>query len=143
MRARSGSPTSPQSPSRTKKEDVTFFERHGAIRNVRGDVAAGAQGGGKDVALRVRLGVFGAHDAALHQAADIRMIAGETRDGLGTDQVESAIADVGEMKLAADDGESRAGGAHPVELGMFQGKTLNILVRRFKGLRRAWLADRR
>ena len=47
----------------------------GMFRNVRSDIPAGTEGRGKNVALRVRLGIFGAHDAALHQTANIRMIA--------------------------------------------------------------------
>jgi len=116
----------------TKKEDVTFFEGHGEIRSVRNDIASGAEGRGKNVALRVRLGVFGANDAALDQAADVRMIAGEAGDGFSANQVEAAIADMGEMELAADDGERGACGSHAVELWMLLGKTLNVLMRRFE-----------
>jgi len=116
-----------------KQEDVTFFEGDGEIRNVRNDIAAGAQGGGKNVTLRVGLGVFGTNDAALDQTADIRMIAGEAGDGFSANQIEAAIADMGEMELAADDGERGAGGSHAVELGMLLSETLNVLMSRLKG----------
>jgi hypothetical protein len=38
------------------------------------------------------------------------------------------------MELAADDGQSGASGSHAVELGMFLGETLNVLVSGFEGL---------
>jgi hypothetical protein len=116
-----------------KNKDVTFFQGDGVFRNVRGNIAAGAQGSGKNVTLRVRLGVFRANDAALDQAADVRMIAGETGDGLGANQVKATVANVSEIQSAVDDGESGTGGSHAVELRVFHGITLNILVSGLEG----------
>jgi len=116
-----------------KNKDVTVFQGDGVFGNVRGDLPAGAQGSGKNVALRVRLGVFRADDAALDQAADVRMITGETGDGVGVNQVQATVANVSEVQSAIDDGESGTGGSHAVELRVFQGVTLNILVSGFEG----------
>ena len=52
-------------PVGTKEKDVPLFERERVLWNVRGNVPTGAQGGGKNMALGVRLGIFGAHDATL------------------------------------------------------------------------------
>src|SRR4029077_4725670 len=122
----------PESVS-AKNKDVTLFQGDGVFRNVRRNIAAGAQGSGKNVTLGVRLGVFRADDAALDQSADVRMIAGETGDGLGADQVKATVANVSEIQLAVDDGESGTGGSHAVELRVLHGVTLNVLGSGFEG----------
>ena len=59
--------------------DVALFQRNGMFRHVRSEFASGTQSGGQDVALRVRLGIFGTHDSVLDQASHVGMIAGEAR----------------------------------------------------------------
>ena len=63
-------------PVGTEDKRVSLFQDEGTIWGVRHEIPTGAKGGGEDVALRVRLGVFRAHDAALDQPADVGMIAG-------------------------------------------------------------------
>ena len=87
----------------------------------------------QNVALRVRFGILGANDAALDQPSDIRMIAREARNGLGANQVEATVADMGEAELTVDDGESGTGRSHAVELGMLHRETLNVPVSGFEG----------
>ena len=116
-----------------EKKNVALFQRDGVFGNVRSDVAAGAESGGEDVALGVRLGVFGADNAAFDQATNVRMVASEAGNRFGANEVEATVTDMGEMKPAIDDRERCAGRAHSVELGMIHREALNILVRRFKG----------
>ena len=103
------------------------------IGGVRRDVAAGPQGRSENVALGMGLGIFRAHDTTLDELADIGVIASQSRNGFGTNVVETAIADVGEVELAIDDGDGGAGRPHSIELRMLDGVALNALVRRRQG----------
>src|SRR5260370_29933265 len=84
------------------------------------------------MSLRVRFGIFGADDASLDQATHIRVIAGEAGDAVGANQVEAAVANMGKVEQAIDNGESSTGGSHAVELRMFRGEALNILMSGFE-----------
>src|SRR6266567_4923568 len=80
------------------------------------------------MSLRVRFGIFGADDASLDQATDIRVIAGEAGDAVGANQVEAAVANMGKVEQAIDYRQSSTGGSHAVEFRMVQGEALNILM---------------
>src|SRR5450755_5182416 len=101
---------------------------------MRYDVPAGPERCGKNMTLGMGLGIFGAHDAGLDQPADVGMIPREPFDGIGADQIEATVADMREAELAVDDGQSSTGGPHAVELRMFHGIALNVLVSGVEGL---------
>src|SRR5271165_852599 len=94
------------------------------------------------MALRVRLGILGAHNAAFDQPANVRMIAGEARDSLAANQVQAAVPNMGETELAIDDRHRGTGRSHAVELRVFRGKTLNSLVSGREGLDQGFLRTR-
>jgi len=95
--------------------------------------SSGAERSGEDVTLRVGVGVFGTHDAGFNQPADVGMIASEAGNIFVANVIEAAVADVSEVELMADDGESGAGGAHSVKLGLVDGVALNTAMSRCEG----------
>ena len=126
-------------PVSTKDERVSFFQGYRVIRSVRRNGSPRAESSGKNVALGVGLGVFRAHDAGFDQAADVGMIAGQPGSVFAPNMVEAAVAHVSEVEGATDDGQSGTGSAHSVELGMFQGVTLNAPMSGFKGFEQSAL----
>ena len=65
------------------------------------EFGSGAESGGEDVSLRMVLRFFGTQDTGFNEAPDVGMIVGETLDGAFAEQIEAAIADVGDKKLMA------------------------------------------
>lgn len=108
-----------------EQEQVTLFEGNGVLGNMRRDLGSRSQCGGKDVALGMRLGVFGTDNSAFDEPADVRMIARETRDSAAANQVKPAVAHVGEIELAVNNRKRGAGRAHAVKFRMFEGVALN------------------
>jgi hypothetical protein len=121
-------------PVSTKDQGVSVFQGEGTIRKVRRNVATGAQGSGKNVTLWVELSIFSAYDATLDQPADVGMIACKSGNRSAANMVQATVADMGEVELASDDGQSGTSGAHPVELRMLGGVTLYILVSGLEGM---------
>src|ERR1700733_14346036 len=83
--------------------------------------------------------IFGADDAALHQPANVRMIASEAQDARAANQVQATVSDVGKIKLAAAENNGGAGGPHALEYRMALGKILNARVGRSQGLNQGGL----
>src|SRR5271156_5099094 len=73
-------------------------------------------------------GILGAHDAALHQPANIGMVASQSRDPLTTHQIQAAVADMRKVELTPPDHECSAGRPHTMKLWMPRGIRLNPLV---------------
>jgi len=117
----------------TKHQRIAFIQGDGVIGAIGDDVFARAEGRGENMALRVRLGVFGADDAAFNEPAHVGMIPGETGDGFGTHEVQAAVANMGKAKFAADDGKGSAGSSHAVKFRMFLGIALDVLMRHREG----------
>lgn len=112
------------------------------IREVRRDLSTAAQGCRKNVTLWVALSVFRAYGATLDQPSDVGMIPGKSGNRSGANVIKTAVAHVGEVEPAIDNGQGGAGGAHSVELRMFVGVTLNHLVRGLEGMEERILRSR-
>jgi hypothetical protein len=108
-----------------EKKDVAFLEWDGQLGGVRRNFSSGAQGGRENVALGMGLGVFGTYEAALDQAADIRMIASQARYVSAANKIKTAIADVREVQFAIDDRERGTRRPHTVKFRMLDSVTLN------------------
>src|SRR5579872_1908208 len=81
------------------------------------------------MALRVSLGVFRAHDSVFNEASHVGMIASQAGCAVAADQVETAISDMREGKLTADDGQSGTCRTHAAEVRVFDCIALDRLVR--------------
>ena len=111
-----------------KDEDIAHFEGYGPFRSMRDNLLARSERGGEDVALRMRLGIFGADDAAFHQPSNVGMIARKPRSRPGAKKVQAAVSNMGETELAFDNRKGGAGCTHPGELRMLGGEALNRLM---------------
>ena len=92
------------------------------------EIAARSQRRSKNVALRVRLGVFRAHDTVFNQPADIRMIARQARYIVSANKIKTAIADVREAEFPIDDREGGTRRPHAVKFRMLDSVALNGVV---------------
>ena len=102
------------------------------IREMSCNFAAASQGSGENMALRVKLGIFGPHQAALNQPSDIGMIARESGNRSTANMVEAAVADVRKVQFAAYYRQCSTRRSHPIKLRMLPGVTLNGLMSRFE-----------
>jgi hypothetical protein len=117
-----------------EQEVIAFEQVESLVGAVDGQFPSRSESGSEDVALRMLFGVLGADDAAFHQAAYVGMIAGETQDACAAHQVEAAIADVREIKLAGANNHGGAGGSHALKCRMHFCILLNAGVSRVEGL---------
>ncbi len=90
----------------------------------------------------MRFGLFGAEDAVVDQAADVGVIVRKARDGGTTHQVQAAVSYVREIELVVNQGHRRAGGSHPVQIGILVGIFLDALVRGLKAFQKPGTRDR-
>ena len=96
---------------------------------IRKEFPARAKCGGEDVALRMRLSIFGTNNASLDESSYVGVIARQALSGLAADQVQTAVADVREEELVVDNRKSGAGGSHTAELGMLEGVAQDGIMR--------------
>src|SRR5579862_1159119 len=115
-------------PVGAKNQEISILQGDGVLWRVGAEFTTGTESRSENMALRVSLGVFGAHNSVFNQAADVRMIPRQTGCALASDQVETAVADMRKRKLSVDDGQRCACGAHAAELRMFEGIALDRVV---------------
>src|SRR6202007_2533191 len=108
-----------------KQQGVALAQCGAAVGPVDCDFPSRAQGTGEDVALGMAFGVLGADQAAFYQPAHVGVIAREAADFVLANQVEAAIADMGEIELMAEQNQSGTGGSHPLKNRMLFGVIQN------------------
>jgi len=82
---------------------------------VDGRFTSRSQGGRQNMPLRMPFRVFCPHQSAFDQPAYVRMIASEAKNASVTQEIETAVSDVGEIELPPSKNESRTGSAHALE----------------------------
>lgn len=112
----------------TEQEGIAVFQRDRMFRKIGDYFPSRPEGGGKDVPLGMGLGIFGAHDTAFDQPANVRVIAGKTSNGRAANEVEATIAHMREAELATYYGQGGTGSSHSVELRMLNRITLDAFV---------------
>src|SRR5580704_13494984 len=98
------------------------------FRNFGRDLCARAESGRENMPLRMSFGFFGADHSILNQTTYIGMIVGQTRDVRSPHQIQTAVADVGVVKLIPEKGDGRSRGPHTVELWMSRSVIENAFV---------------
>src|SRR5258708_34151075 len=102
----------------TEKEIVAVLQGYTMFSAVDRYIPSRSQSGGEDVALRVLFGIFGAHDAAFHEPAHVRVIASQTQDARATHQIQAAVSDVRKIKPMAAEYQGGTRGAHAMKGGV-------------------------
>src|SRR5580704_12421880 len=84
--------------------------------------------------LRVLLRVLGTDQPAFDQPPDIGVVASQTQNAGIAHEIETAVTDMGKIKLPAAENQSRTSCTHSLKYGVLLGETQNASMGSNEGL---------